>query len=132
MQHPTPAQIADETIFLLQDSGGDQYFGEAVTKLQHSEQCAWHARQAGVTIFTVGYGSAVDNSECAILAQVANAVNVVTPAGTDGNGNPLTATNANSYITGQPVGQQYYATTPDDISNDFYEVGTAISGALTQ
>jgi Flp pilus assembly protein TadG len=97
-----------------------------------AQEYAWHARQAGVTIYTVGYGSAVDNSECALLAKVANAVNVVTPAGTDSNGNPVTATNGNSYITGQPVGQQYYATTPADISNDFYEVGTAISGALTQ
>jgi hypothetical protein len=97
-----------------------------------AQEYAWHARQAGVTIYTVGYGSAVDSAECSLLAKVANAVNVVTPAGTDGNGNPVTATNANSYINGQPVGQQYYATTPNDISNDFYEVGTAISGALTQ
>jgi phosphonate degradation associated HDIG domain protein len=31
----------------MTDSGGEQYFGEAVTKLAHAEQCAWHARQAG-------------------------------------------------------------------------------------
>ena len=83
---------------------------------------AWHARQAGVTIFTVGYGSAVDATECGILADVANSVKVITPD----------ATNSHTYITGQPVGQQFYATTPSDISNDFYQVGTAISGALTQ
>lgn len=40
-------ETIDEVIALLRDSGGDQYFGEAVTKLQHAEQCAWHAAQAG-------------------------------------------------------------------------------------
>lgn len=40
-------QTAGEVIALLRDSCGDQYFGEAVTKLQHAEQCAWHAQQAG-------------------------------------------------------------------------------------
>jgi len=39
--------VVEEVISLLQDSGGEQYFGEAVTKLQHAEQCAWHAQQAG-------------------------------------------------------------------------------------
>jgi phosphonate degradation associated HDIG domain protein len=34
-------------VFLLRDSGGDQYFGEEVTKLEHAEQCAWHAAHAG-------------------------------------------------------------------------------------
>lgn len=36
----------DEVMALLRDSGGDQYFGEAVTKLEHAMQCAWHAQQA--------------------------------------------------------------------------------------
>lgn len=40
-------QIVDEVIALLTHSGGEQYFGEAVTKLEHAEQCAWLARQAG-------------------------------------------------------------------------------------
>jgi phosphonate degradation associated HDIG domain protein len=40
-------RIVDEVISLMQDSGGEQYFGEAVTKLEHAEQCAWHAQQAG-------------------------------------------------------------------------------------
>jgi predicted HD phosphohydrolase len=31
----------------LRDSGGEQYFGEPVTKLGHAEQCAFHAQQAG-------------------------------------------------------------------------------------
>jgi Flp pilus assembly protein TadG len=97
-----------------------------------AQEYAWHARQAGVTIFTVGYGTSVDAAECGLLADVANAVNIVSPAGQDTNGNVITATNANNYITGQPVGQQFYANTPADISNDFYQVGTAISGALTQ
>jgi phosphonate degradation associated HDIG domain protein len=43
----TVSQVVDEIFSLLTDSGGDQYFGEAVTKLQHAEQCAWHAEQAG-------------------------------------------------------------------------------------
>lgn len=34
-------------IALLSHSGGEQYFGEAVTKLAHAEQCAFHAEQAG-------------------------------------------------------------------------------------
>lgn len=44
---PSAPEIASEVVTLLRDSGGEQYFGEAVTKLAHSEQCAWHARQAG-------------------------------------------------------------------------------------
>lgn len=40
-------KIVEEIMFLLEESGGEQYFGEAVTKLQHAEQCAWHAQQAG-------------------------------------------------------------------------------------
>lgn len=40
-------QTADEVIALLHDSGGENYFGEAVSKLEHAVQCAWHAQQAG-------------------------------------------------------------------------------------
>lgn len=40
-------KVIDEVMALLQDSGGEEYFGEAVTKLQHAVQCAWHASQAG-------------------------------------------------------------------------------------
>ena len=39
--------VIDEVFALMRDTGGDQYFGEAVTKLGHSEQCAWCAAQAG-------------------------------------------------------------------------------------
>lgn len=39
--------IADEVFALLRRDGGEQYFGEAVTKLEHAVQCAWHATQAG-------------------------------------------------------------------------------------
>lgn len=39
--------VVDEVFALLNGSGGDQYFGEAVTKLEHALQCAWHAQQAG-------------------------------------------------------------------------------------
>ena len=47
MQPENAQLVADEIMFLMRDSGGDQYFGEAVTKLEHAEQCAWHAQQAG-------------------------------------------------------------------------------------
>jgi phosphonate degradation associated HDIG domain protein len=36
----------DEVMALLGGSAGEQYFGEAVTKLEHALQCAWHAEQA--------------------------------------------------------------------------------------
>lgn len=39
--------VADEVFALLENSGGEQYFGEAVSKLGHALQCAWHAQQAG-------------------------------------------------------------------------------------
>ncbi|MDX2154388.1 MAG: HDIG domain-containing protein [Bryobacteraceae bacterium] len=39
--------VVEETIAVMTHAGGGQYFGEAVTKLQHAEQCAWHAEQAG-------------------------------------------------------------------------------------
>lgn len=41
------AEIVDDTIAVLKRSGGDAYFGEAVTKLEHAVQCAWHASNAG-------------------------------------------------------------------------------------
>src|ERR1700678_2535749 len=47
MQLSVPNRVVDEVISLLQHSGGEQYFGEPVTKLEHAEQCAWHAQQAG-------------------------------------------------------------------------------------
>lgn len=40
-------EIVDEVVALMRNSGGGHYFGEAVTKLAHAEQCAWHAAQAG-------------------------------------------------------------------------------------
>lgn len=42
-----PEAVVEEVMALLGESGGEQYFGEAVTKLAHAEQCAWHAREAG-------------------------------------------------------------------------------------
>jgi len=39
--------IVEEVIALLERSGGDEYFGEPVSKLEHALQCAWHAEQAG-------------------------------------------------------------------------------------
>jgi hypothetical protein len=81
---------------------------------------AWHARAAGVTIYTVGYGGDVSTGEQVLLAQVANATN------------STGASTGMLYNAGQPIGEQFYATTPDQISNDFYLIGTAINGALTQ
>lgn len=40
-------RVMEEVFALMTDSGGEQYFGEAVTKLSHAEQCAWHATRAG-------------------------------------------------------------------------------------
>jgi Flp pilus assembly protein TadG len=88
-----------------------------------SEYC-WHARAAGVTIYTVGYGSAVSDSEQAFLATLANATN--TTAG--GGSNFLSS----SYNTAQPIGQQFYATNSSQIGTDFSNVATAINAALTQ
>jgi hypothetical protein len=93
-----------------------------------TQEYAWHARAQNITIYTVGYGSAVNAYECGVLAQVANATNIISPGASQGT---LT-TNSRSYNSSQPIGQQFYATTPQDISNDFYQVGTAINGALTQ
>jgi hypothetical protein len=87
-----------------------------------TREYAWHARSSGVTIFTVGYGQSVSPAEQDILAQVANATN--STANTTHTNFP--------YISSQPIGQQFYASTIADISNDFYQVGTAINGALTQ
>jgi Flp pilus assembly protein TadG len=88
-----------------------------------AQEYAWHARALGVTIYTVGYGSDVNASECSLLATVANSTNIISPG-------PVT--NTRTFNQAQPIGQQFYATTPADISNDFYQVGTAINAALTQ
>lgn len=45
--HPTPLDVTNEILDLMMRTGGEQYFGEAVSKLQHAEQCAWQAREAG-------------------------------------------------------------------------------------
>jgi Flp pilus assembly protein TadG len=93
-----------------------------------AQEYAWHARDQSVTIYTVGYGNEVNNDECVLLAQLANATNVIltSPVGTSTNFVPA------SYNAKQPIGQQFYATTSDQISNDFYQIGTAINAALTQ
>lgn len=39
--------VIGEVFALLTDSGGEQYFGEAVSKLEHALQCAWQASVAG-------------------------------------------------------------------------------------
>jgi Flp pilus assembly protein TadG len=86
-----------------------------------ASEYAWHARSAGVTIYTVGYGTLVTDAQQAFLAQIANATNT-----TAGGGSNI------SYNPGQPIGQQFYATNSAQISNDFYQVGQAINEALTQ
>lgn len=45
--HPNTPAVIDEVFALLQRSGAEEYFGEAISKLQHAEQCAFHAQQAG-------------------------------------------------------------------------------------
>jgi Flp pilus assembly protein TadG/Mg-chelatase subunit ChlD len=82
---------------------------------------AWHARALGVTIYTVGYGTLVTGAQQAFLAQIANATNT-----TAGGGSNI------AFNASQPIGQQFYATTASQISNDFYSIGQAINAALTQ
>jgi hypothetical protein len=86
-----------------------------------AQEYAWHARALGVTIYTVGYGSAVNDDEQVLLAQVANATNT-----TAGGGSNI------SYNPDQPIGEQFFALTTNDIYSDFYSVGQAINAALTQ
>jgi Flp pilus assembly protein TadG len=88
-----------------------------------SEYC-WHARAAGVTIYTVGYGGAVTDAEQAFLATLANSTNT-----TAGGGSNLLPQN---YNTLQPIGEQFYATNASEIGVDFSNVATAINAALTQ
>jgi Flp pilus assembly protein TadG len=88
-----------------------------------SEYC-WHARAAGVTVYTVGYGGAVSDGEQAFLATLANSTNTTAGGGT----NFLPA----NYNTQQPIGEQFYATNASEIGVDFSNVATAINAALTQ
>ncbi len=102
-----------------------------------AREYAWHARALGVKFFTVGYGSKVSPEQQVVLAQIANSTNT-----TAGNTQTWDGNNVSGYVPGvgtaitynpnQPIGQQFYATTTNDISNDFYQVGTAINAALTQ
>jgi phosphonate degradation associated HDIG domain protein len=39
--------VADQVIELMNQRGGDAYFGEPVSQLEHALQAAWHATQAG-------------------------------------------------------------------------------------
>ena len=87
-----------------------------------AQEYAWHARAAGVTIYTVGYGSLVDDTEQVVLAQVANSTNT-----TAGGGSNMLSWNQN-----QPIGQQFHATTTNDIIADFQSIAQAINAALTQ
>jgi 2-amino-1-hydroxyethylphosphonate dioxygenase (glycine-forming) len=43
----TAEAVVNEVFEILTKTGGEQYFGEAVSKLSHAEQCAWCAREAG-------------------------------------------------------------------------------------
>jgi len=102
-----------------------------------AEEYAWHARAAGVTIYTVGYGQLVYPSQQVLLAQIANSTNT-----TAGNPQVFTGSAVTSYTPGpgtaipynpsQPIGEEFYATNATDISNDFFQVGQAINAALTQ
>jgi len=90
-----------------------------------SEYC-WHARAAGVTIYTVAYGGGgnVSDAEQAFLATLANSTN--TTAGGGSNFLPQ------NYNTQQPIGEEFYASNADEIGTDFSNVATAINAALTQ
>jgi hypothetical protein len=94
-----------------------------------AQEYAWHARALGVTIYTVGYGQYVTSVQTAILAQIANSTNQISPITA---GSSTFVTNVNSYNPSQPIGEQFYATTAAQISNDFYSIGQAINAALTQ
>ena len=98
-----------------------------------AQEYAWNMRAKGVTIYTVGYGELVYPNQQVILAQIANATN--TTAGNPQSESPYSYTpgpgTAISYNPNQPIGQQFYATTTNEISNDFYAVGSAINAALT-
>jgi phosphonate degradation associated HDIG domain protein len=43
----TPRDIVEEVMALLRQSGTEGYFGEAINKLAHAEQCAAQAARAG-------------------------------------------------------------------------------------
>ncbi|MCE0484214.1 MAG: pilus assembly protein TadG-related protein [Methylacidiphilales bacterium] len=86
-----------------------------------AQEYAWHARAAGVTIYTVGYGGSVGQAQQVILAQIANATNT-----TAGGGSNI------SYNPSQPIGQQFQATTTNEIYSDFQSIGQAINESLTQ
>lgn len=86
-----------------------------------AEEYAWHARAAGITIYTVGYGSHVNDAQQLVLAQVANATNTTGYGGSNISYNPS-----------QPIGIQFQATTADQITADFQTIGQAINASLTQ
>ena len=101
------------------------------------QEYAWHARNMGVMIYTVGYGQLVTPDQQVVLAQVANATNTTAgnPQGGQGTTNFYYTNGVGTAITynpAQPIGEQFYATNSTDISNDFYQVGQAINAALTQ
>lgn len=102
-----------------------------------AQEYAWHARAMGVTIYTVGYGTLVSPAEQVLLAQIANSTNTTAGNVQSWNGTTLSGYTpgpgtAMPYNVNQPIGQQYYATTVTDISNDFYQVGQAINSFLSQ
>jgi Flp pilus assembly protein TadG len=88
------------------------------------QEYAWHARDKGVTIYTVGYGSLVNDAEQVILAQVANATN--TTGYGSGTNVPIT------FNPNQPIGQQFLANDTNQIIADFQSIAQAINAALTQ
>ena len=91
------------------------------------QEYAWHARAAGVTIYTVGYGNDVGDAEQLLLAQVANATNTTGYASTNGGANvPI------SFSQTQPIGQQFHASDPTNIIADFQSIAQAINAYISQ
>jgi hypothetical protein len=88
-----------------------------------SMEYAYHLRAYGVTIYSVGFSSAVSASECDVLGEMANASTYVDSGG-------FTRTNT-VYDPTQPVGLFFYATTPDQIKTDFQQIAQAVTGYLS-
>jgi Flp pilus assembly protein TadG len=101
------------------------------------QEYAWHARDQGVTVYTVGYGQLVSPAQQVLLAQIANSTNTTAGNVQVYNGSAVTSYTAGlgtaiTYNPSQPIGQQFYATNAANIITDFFQIGQAINAALTQ
>ncbi len=90
---------------------------------------AYHARQLGVTIFTVGYSDAVQTGQCDVLAEMANAPSYTR---VDNSSPPVPYTvPSNPYFDRtQPSGLMFYATDANSIATDFQQIAASVTGYL--